>query len=125
MRLNDVLDNRQSETGTALLPRPGFIDPEKTFGYPWYVFSGNTQTGVGHGKLAPEARLGLYGLTPTVTDPPVRLYLIAFYNQVDQYLFNLIPVGNYFQFIHYRNKLQGDVIFGSSGCQRVNYVGDG
>ena len=54
MRLNDVLDNRQSETGTALLPRPGFIDPEKNVRLPLVCLQRQYPNRCRSRKLAPE-----------------------------------------------------------------------
>ena len=46
VRLQNVFYDGQSKPGTALFPGAGFVDPEKTFGNPAYVFWFNTNPGV-------------------------------------------------------------------------------
>jgi hypothetical protein len=52
MAQENVLDDRQAETGTAGVTRTAAVDAVKALGQAWQVFGGDTDTGIANRKDA-------------------------------------------------------------------------
>src|SRR6056297_796514 len=87
-----MLYNRQAQTGTASLPRPGFINPEKSLCNPLNIIWINANTGIFHEHFNLAAAKINH---PNFNLAALSVVLNRVFNKINEHLFDLITVCPY------------------------------
>ena len=94
MRLNDVLNDRETQTGAAEIARPRFIHSIEPFSKAGQVFLGNARAGVGNGNFDSMVRIACmrhsYGAQGNLSS--WRSVLDGIIDQVDEQLLQTVQI---------------------------------